>query len=549
MNLIIRVINYIPRNFIDFFNILFFYFKSRKIKKLDQINKKTLLICTSGFLFQILQIWIIYIQSFFNKKLVSVLVKKENKKIIFLSKLFSLNIIFYENIIKKKIKLQKIKKKLVSIESEKNYLDFKYDNIEIGRIVLSTFFREKYSGKILIDNKVKKKLDEKLLFYISNYENLKNFIEVEKFKLFFSTEIYMQEYALLANIAIQKKIELIRFVPTVRDGSMLIFRVDKKNYRTHHSSINKEMFNYVKKNYKLNFLLKHIKKNFKERYSDKWHLSKRDHTVTNFNSKKQLKAKFLPNNENRRVGIIFSHILYDLIYAFGKDIYLNYYKWLSETIKLANKYKDVLWIIKFHPSNIWRGELNRQLKGKYEEERVIAETIKTLPDNIKVLDHTTKISPISLMKFADLCVTVRGTTALEMSILKKIVINAGTGRYDNFDFLHIAKNKRQYVSLLKKFNSNTLKPYITDKHKFVNACVFYYVIFCLKQFKMPILKVKKQLFKNKVLSNNDLNYFYDAKNRKNLVLFKDFLNNKDIKETYNDEKKLKNFSFINNLKI
>ena len=66
---------------------------------------------------------------------------------------------------------------------------------------------------------------------------------------------------------------------------------------------------------------------------------------------------------------------------------------------------------------------------------------------------------------------------------------------------------------------------------------------------MPILKVKKQLFKNKVLSNNDLNYFYDAKNRKNLVLFKDFLNNKDIKETYNDEKKLKNFSFINNLKI
>ena len=107
MNLIIRGINYIPRNFIDFFNILFFYFKSRKIKKLDQINKKTLLICTSGFLFQILQIWIIYIQSFFNKKLVSVLVKKENKKIIFLSKLFSLNIIFYENIIKKKNKISK----------------------------------------------------------------------------------------------------------------------------------------------------------------------------------------------------------------------------------------------------------------------------------------------------------------------------------------------------------------------------------------------------------------------------------------------------------
>ena len=543
LNLIARIINYIPRHFIDYVNIFQFYFKSKKIKKLENINKKTLLICTSGFLYQVLQIWIIYILSFFDSNFVSVLTKKENKKIIFLSKIFSLNLIFFEDIINVKQKNIDLKKKIIALKSEKNYLDFTYKKIEIGKIILSTYFRENYSGKILINAQVKKKLDKMLLNYIYNFENLKNFISKENYEIFFSTEIYMQEYALLANIAMQNQIELIRFVPTVRDGSMLIFRVDKDNYRTHHSSINKKMFDFVKKNYKLNYLLKHIKKNFNDRYSDKWYLSKRDHSITRFNSTKQLENKFFEGRQRKKVGIIFSHILYDLIYAFGKDIYLNYYKWLSETIKLANKFKNVLWIIKFHPSNIWRGELNKQLKGKYEEEKIIDETIKKLPKNIKILDHTTKISPISLMKFADLCVTVRGTAALEMSILKKIVINAGTGRYDNFDFLHVAKNKKEYVNLLRKFNNNNLKSYVLSNKKFVNACVFYYVIFILKQFKMPIINVKKQLFKKKVMSNDDLNYFYDESNKKNLAFFINFLKNKNIKEAFNNEAKFKNFTF------
>ena len=54
-----------------------------------------------------------------------------------------------------------------------NLNKLKYEQID--EIKVHQNLIQEYSGKILIDNKVKKKLDEKLLFYISNYENLKNF--------------------------------------------------------------------------------------------------------------------------------------------------------------------------------------------------------------------------------------------------------------------------------------------------------------------------------------------------------------------------------------
>ena len=118
-------------------------------------------------------------------------------------------------------------------------------------------------------------------------------------------------------------------------------------------------------------------------------------------------------------------------------IYDNYFDWLGNTLKIISKLENTQWLLKVHPSNLWRNELNSQLFGKYEEERAIEIFLHNkLPKNIKLISHETDISTFELMKISDLGVTVRGTTAVEMATMGKIVITAGSGRFDSFDFVN-----------------------------------------------------------------------------------------------------------------
>ena len=58
------------------------------------------------------------------------------------------------------------------------------------------------------------------------------------------------------------------------------------------------------------------------------------------------------------------------------------------------------------------------------------------------------------MEIADLCVTVRGTSGLEMATMGKQVITAGTGRYDGCGFVNSPKTVNEYEQLLHDFDNS-----------------------------------------------------------------------------------------------
>jgi len=529
-----KIFKLIKRIFIFAISV-FDYFNS--CKNINSINikkngKKILLICLQGLPYQYIQIWNIICKKIFEDYELEALSNKRNYLINIFLNLCKIKIIYIEEINKKKSVNISIND-IAELKSEKDYLNYKYESFEIGKTSLATYFRAKCSGNILVNNEIKKDLDNIIINLISNYNNFLKFFLESNISIIFITEIFVEEYAAISSAALKKNLVLTRFNFTAKDDSMIINKISKENYRKHHASITTKSFEYIRSNLNLNTLSEFSKSNFRDRYSSKWHLSKRN----------ELKKKDLSNDEiykilnidkNKKVGIIFSHILYDLIYAYGEDIYLNYYNWLGNTLRIVDKLKNTQWLLKIHPANVWRYEINKQLKNEPEELKVIKKFCNGELKNIKIIDHKTNISPLKIMEIADLCVTVRGTSGLEMATMGKQVITAGTGRYDGFGFVNSPKTVNEYEQLLNDFDKSDNSHFLNIEDVIKNSLIFYYGLFECKPIILPFVKVVKQKFKNRVLSMDDFNYNYDFSKKQNSEKLKEYLlNNKNNEDLFN----------------
>ena len=121
------------------------------------------------------------------------------------------------------------------------------------------------------------------------------------------------------------------------------------------------------------------------------------------------------------------------------------------------------------------------------------------------------------MNFADVGITVRGTSGLEMAALGKKVITCGKNRYENRGFTIDPKNKSEYEKILlnlpkiKKLNAKS----------YMRANLFYNYIFEKKGFKCDFLYTnsKKRLFNWSNLNFKIIKNFENSKNLKKLRKF------------------------------
>ena len=533
-----KIFRYLINKWIFLVNF-YLYFKSQKKikfqKKLDLGENNFLIICLQGLPYQYIQIWNIFRKKIFYDYSFHALSLKKNFMVNFYLKMLKIKIIYIEDIYNNLSTTNEHNLNLELLKTEKDYLEYKYKNLEIGKIALATFFRAECSGEILINSENKKNIDRIIVSLLKTFRNLQIFFNNFNYTTIFITEVFIEEYALIAKIAFELKINLIRFNFTAKDNCMIINKVTESNYRKHHASITKNTFNLISKT-NTTVLNNFVFNNFKDRYSDKWFLSNRNQLNKKDYSHSEIFKK-LEINSNKKIGIIFSHILYDLIYAYGEDVYNNYFDWLGHTLKIVSKLNNTQWLLKVHPSNLWRNELNGQLFGKYEEERAIEIFLKNkLPKNIKLISHETDISTFELMKISDLGVTVRGTTAVEMATMGKMVITAGSGRFDSFDFVNIASSESEYQKMLNDFDKNNFSKFISKDQVVKNSTKFYYGLFNCKPIRLPFTDPKIQLLKDNAISMDDFNYLYDENIKINSKSLFDYVFDKNIneKELLND---------------
>ena len=176
--------------------------------------------------------------------------------------------------------------------------------------------------------------------------------------------------------------------------------------------------------------------------------------------------------------------MWDATFFYGKDIFLDYEEWLIKSIEHMLKIKNVNWLIKCHPANTVKNYKDKS--SIFAETEAIKKNFKSLPHNIKILDHECNISTFSLFKFIDCCITVRGTVGIEAACFGIPVITAGTGRYNDLGFTIDSNNINDYYKNLSSI------PYLkkSNKNSKELALKYAYITILTKQIKTDIINFK-----------------------------------------------------------
>ena len=115
-----------------------------------------------------------------------------------------------------------------------------------------------------------------------------------------------------------------------------------------------------------------------------------------FDKKKIIKK--LNIDPKKKTAVIFSHIFYDATFFFGENLYFDYQEWLVETIRIAVRNKNINWILKVHPVNVWRSKMDNS-KLENLEVQAIKSAFGKVPDNLTIVESNTSINTLSFIDF------------------------------------------------------------------------------------------------------------------------------------------------------
>ena len=393
-------------------------------------------------------------------------------------------------------------KNMMSAKTLSDYRNLYVDEMPIGEIAISTYSRTHGTGVINVSCvDVKKYVHEWIGRLWAIFNALEGVYKTYNIKTSFQTEVFLEEYGAAYYAGMKYGIDVLQFAGTVRDDAIIIQRKIKDDYRLHHAGLSAATWTQLSQTILSKEENEELEINFLHRYSDKWHRSKRNYATDAVHDHLQARAK-LNVPTDKKIAVIFSHILYDTLFFFGKDLFSDYATWLVETVREAIKNDNIYWFVKIHPSNIWRGESSFKLGGRYEEERLIHEYFGELPAHVRLVYPDDHYSPLAWMQLADIGVTVRGTAGLEMAALGKLVITAGTGRYEGLGFTMDPQNEDDYRALLQSAAS---APVLMQSRQHL-ARLYAYAVFVLKPFPLTSLKPTVRIGVKTVSASDDLFY-------------------------------------------
>lgn len=530
-----RIIGRITRDVSGFIDYLKYRQGASSYKSLcntDKLTRSMLIVSGRGMNVVWAQIWSIYSIAMcllgYKRYVVT---SRKHRNINRYYSFLGISLLFFEDIIDKdEDKLDP--DTLASIDKLNTFNDFgdyHYMNMPAGQIALSTYSRHRGTGSIKVeDESVRSSVKEWIVLICESYNQAQRIYEEYSVEALFFTEVFMEEYGAYYYAALSKNLNVMRFAGTVRDNAIIIQHLGASNDRTHHASISCDAWEALKAYGITQRIRDELEQNFRDRYGTKWHRSSRNHPDTTILTAEAAKDA-LGIDKNRKVAIVFSHILYDTLFFFGTDLYSSYADWLINTVKTASKNDSVDWLIKVHPSNIWRGELDSLLKGQYEEERLIHSVIKELPPHVRIISPDTEINPYSWFQLGDYCITVRGTSGLEMAALGKTVITAGTGRYNHNGFTCDPATREEYEDLL--LNLNKIPPLSDKQHEL--AQLYAHALFCRKPFEMHSMNARLKTGKKKMVASDDIIYMpkkLSGDLPKDIMLFKDWVEKTDVQD-------------------
>lgn len=448
------------------------------------------------------------------------------------------SIIYYEDFITSEIQRnsEKYAKEYLSKNLNfSNVREWRYKESWIGPQILSTISRLQNQGmpdpSSVVGRQILNKILPEIILAIEVSENIVNKIKPNYCLV---NEPNYDLNGAMVDTLIFKDIKVIHYSQPSRDDSLILFKLTKDTRRLHPSTILKSRFESISQ-FDWNARLEEkLNTEFNNRYNGKFFLQSRNQPNIDFFEKDAILSKLGILSSGKRVVCIFSPVLWDANLFYGEDLFNDFEDWLIETIRCAIRNKEVIWLLKLHPANIWKLKRSKLDSNKFSELDVINKNFGVLPDHIKLLMPDCGISTLGLYSILDISITVRGTAGMEAPCFGKLSITAGTGRYSDLGFTLDSKTKTDYLDKIS--NVQNLK--LLSEVEIIRAKKYALLSFCARGWKMETFKSKFIKMENGSHPlDHDLEYCQNC-NFRDLDLFAEWVDSENL--DYLDESFLLN---------
>jgi len=427
----------------------------------------------------------IYLSKIINKSPIFLIHQKDYKSLNFFKKLGIKDdkFIFFDGggFFKKLKYLIESYKMLSKINTIEEFVEFKFKNIEFGKIIYSHHAR--YNGLPTNDRIIA----DYFIFgaqFLNYYDQFEKILKKHKISDVIQSETQFMPNSVMFGLSLDKKIEVFSrtgineiTVKKAKDSKLFCEtrqQFDPKVHLSLKKCLNKEKMK--KKALKLLSLRFDGKLKADIEIDDqllKLIEHQKSHKVTQraFN-----KIELCGWDKEKPVGAILANDLTDALFTNKWRVYRDNYIWLRETLKFASMNKNMNWLIKPHPSEI--------------KNKVTLTTPNLLNDfssygNIKL--YPSEVSLKCLPDIVSLIVSNFGSAGYEYPALGVPAITASEAMYADMNVSIEAKSEEEYKKLI--LQCPNIKSVDNDQKE--NALLFTYLLLVLTKITISTVADKE----------------------------------------------------------
>jgi len=393
-------------------------------------------------------------------------------------------------------------------------LELTYRDVDVGRIALSNVLnRNKFAKFDLAQPETLAEVGSELARIHRNILAAERMVAHQRPRIALFLEKGLSPAAEIFGVCVARGIPVVQYVGSQRMDGFVLKRLNRHNRHQHPFSLDPQSWDRVKRMPWGPGHEAELMRDFEDSYrKGSWFNRKFLHEGKRIKSAEEVRRQ-LGLDPTKKTAVIFSHVLWDATFFYGRGLFDDYETWLLETVRAACANPRVNWVIKLHPDLVWKLK-HEDYAGELRDIIAVRSAVGKLPEHVKIVPPDTDINTFSFFEITDYCVTVRGTIGIEMACYGVPVLTAGTGRYAGMGFTVDSSSAEEYLHRLSRIDATL--PMSRAQRELARR--FAYALFKLRPWsmqsfewiKMPIEKTVHPLGDNLVPHVEDYSQFARA---------------------------------------
>ena len=336
--------------------------------------------------------------------------------------------------------------------SSSELVDLTYRGVDVGRIALSNLlYRRKFSRIDLQNPATTAELRGELREVARRVRAAERMLLEHRPSLAMVLEKGLSPSAEIFGVCIAAGIDVVQYSGSQNLNDFVLRRFARRNRQDHPFSLDAQTWAAVKEMPWDAALESDVMRMLEHSYrTGSWFKRKYLHQAKRIEDPAASRAA-LGLDPRKKTAVIFSHVLWDATFFYGRGLFEDYETWLIETVRAACANPSLNWVVKLHPDLVWKLKYEG-FTGELRDIVAVHAAVGTLPPHVVIVPPDTTLSTFSFFAIADYCITVRGTIGIEMACHGVPVITAGTGRYSGLGFTVDSESRQEYLARLSRLS-------------------------------------------------------------------------------------------------